>query len=493
MTAKLKRIKIFGEGIYANSPIITRQRRLNCYIEVRKDQDRSPVVLLGTPGMAYAFTVATPSNGPNRGLLGSNSYLYTVGGNQLLSVSSAGVTSLAGIIGTSAGNVSMAANTTQIMVVDGNGGYVYTPTTNALVTVGGSFPNGAKSLAQCNGFFLAEDPGTNNVFVSNLNDGTTWGGLSFFAAVQYPDGIVAVDAVSGFVVAFSYQHLEFWQNVGATQEPFQYVTNSATEYGLGAVFGRAHIGDSIVFLCYTKEGGYQVARIQGFAVKVVSTPDVDRIIQAIAREAQVSDCTMLSYQDGSHKFVQMTFPSANLGLGRSLLYDATEDLWAETQTGLQAWGIAQRHIGQFSTTGYGKTWIADYQNGNLYNPNPGVYQDNGNIIPRELVTPVLLKDFNILSCRQLYFDMETGVGLANPALQGYAPNVMIQRARDARNFGPERIVPLGQLGQYVTRVNTRRWGRGRGLTFRLRMTDPVKFVVAAGAAITRVRALAGGA
>jgi hypothetical protein len=56
-----------------------------------------------------------------------------------------------------------------------------------------------------------------------------------------------------------------------------------------------------------------------------------------------------------------------------------------------------------------------------------------------------------------------------------------------RDFGPARIVPLGQLGQFVTRVLTRRWGTGRAFTYRLRMTDPVPFVVTAGAAISRMR------
>ena len=492
MTTKLKRQAIFGEGIYSKSAVVTRQRRLNCYLEVRKDGDKSTIVLYGTPGMGLAFNASTPQNNPARGLIGNQSALYEVAVNQFLSLSSTGARQFTGAIGTASGSVSMALNPTQVIIVDGSAGYIFTPAGPTLAQIGGAFPNGARTVAQCNGFFLCELPGTNEVFVSALNDGTTWNGLSFFPAVQYTDGVVAVDALGGLVVVFSTGHLEFWQNVGATTEPFQYITNSALEYGLGAVFARAHAADSIIFLAYTREGGYQVARIYGYQVKIVSTPDIDNIIQAVAAAVGVADATMLVYQQDSHKFVQLTLPSANNGLGRSLLYDVTEDTWGETQTGI-APGAGARHIGNISATAFGRTYIADYSNGNVYIPSPQVFQDNGNIILRELVTRTGINDFNRYRVAAMYFDMETGVGLSNPALQGYNPVVTVERARDMRNFGPARIVQLGQQGQHTTRVMTRRWGTGRAFTFRLRMTDPVPFVVTAGAAISRMRGHQGSA
>ena len=486
MTTKLKRQAIFGEGIYSKSAVVTRQRRLNCYLEVRKDGDKSTIVLYGTPGMNFAFNPSTPLNFPARGIIGNKTALYEVAGNQVLSLSSAGANLFTGTIGTSFGTVGMALNPTQVIIVDGSAGYIYTPLASTVVSIGAAFPNGARTVTQCNGFFLCELPGTNQVFVSALNDGTTWNGLSFFAAVQYTDGVQAVDSLGGLVVVFSSGHLEFWQNVGATTEPFQYITNSALEYGLAAVYARAHVADSIVFLVQTREGGIQVARISGYQVKIISTSDVDNILQAVAASVGVSDATMLVYQQDSHKFVQLTLPSANNGLGRSLLYDVSEDTWGETQTGI-APGAGARHLGNFSATAYGKTFISDYATGNLYIPSPTVFQDNGNVIPRELVTKTGINDFNRYRVSQFYLDMETGVGLQNPALQGYAPLVSIERSRDMRDFGPPRLVPLGQIGQYMTRILTRRWGTGRSFTYRIRMTDPVPFVVTAGATISRMR------
>lgn len=486
MTTKLKRQAIFGEGIYSKSAVVTRQRRLNCYLEVRKDGDKSTIVLYGTPGMAFAFNASTPLNFPARGVIGNRSALYEVAGNQVLSLSSSGQQLFTGSIGSSSGLVGMALNPTQVIIVDGSAGYIYTPTAATISIIPASFPNGAKTVAQCNGFFLCELPGTNEVFVSNVNDGTTWSGLSFFAAVQYTDGVLAVDALGGLVVVFSSGHLEFWQNVGTIPQPFQYITNSALEYGLAAVYARCHVADSIVFLMQTREGGIQVGRIYGYQVKVVSTPDVDNILQTIGNSVGVSDATMLVYQQDSHKFVQLTLPSANNGYGRSLLYDVSEDLWGESQTGI-APGAGARHIGNLSAVAFGKTFVTDYASGNVYVPSQTVYQDNSNVILREFITKTGINDFNRYRVSQFYLDMETGVGLASPAAQGYAPIVTIERSRDMRDFGPPRFVPLGQQGQYATRVLTRRWGTGRAFTFRVRMTDPVPFVITAGATISRMR------
>jgi hypothetical protein len=477
MSVKLQRLPIFGEGVFSRSPIVTRQRRLNCYLEIRKDAERSTILAYGTPGLALAFNASTPSQYPARGIIGNKTALYECAGNEFLSLSQAGATLFTGMLGSSQSNVSMALNPTQVIVVDGISGYIYTPgaaTFAAIASAG--FPNGAKTVTYCNGFFICELPGTNQFFVCNLNDGTTWNGLSYAAAVQYIDGILACDSLFGMLVIFSSGHLEFWQNVGAVPQPFQYITNSAAEYGLAAVYGRAHVGDSLVFVTQTLEGGIQIARIQGYQVSIISTTDIDNILQGMTT---VADCTVVVYQVDEHKFAQFNFPTAN----RSLLWDATTGIWSEVQTGITG-GYAARHLAQFAAVAFGQTYATDFSNGNVYNFSNSQYTDNGNTILRELVTRVVLRDFNAFQVGELYFDMQTGVGLQNPALQGYNPQVTIERAVDGRDFGPPRLIALGQAGQYITHVRCRRNGRsdGQGMIFRLRMSDPVPFVVTSGAA-----------
>ena len=98
----------------------------------------------------------------------------------------------------------------------------------------------------------------------------------------------------------------------------------------------------------------------------------------------------------------------------------------------------------------------------------------------------------------IYKGMEAGdgallsVGLLQPGQQGYDPVVELSIARDNRDFGVPRRFKLGKMGQYWTRVNSRRWGRMKQGNLKIRMTDPVPFEITAGAMRTSMRAGRGG-
>jgi hypothetical protein len=490
VTVKLKRVALFGEGVYSKSSVVTRQRRLNCYLEVRKDGDKSTIVCYGTPGMKFAFNGANPLNNPMRGLIGNDTALYAVAGNLVRSLTQAGAAITSGIIGSSTGLVGMALNPTQLLIVDGVAGYVLTTATGAITVAPAAFPNGAKTATYCNGFGICEQPGTNQFFVSALNDFTVWNGLSFAAAVQAIDGIKATDTLGGLLIIFSAGHVEFWQNQGLNPEPFVYIQNSASMIGLQGVNSRVHCGESLLFLAHTgggsfqnSAGSFQIARIRGYGVDIVSTTDIDNILQTMAATSTIDDCTAFSYQVDEHLFAQFNFPTAN----RSLLLDVTTGFWSEVQTGITQ-SYAARHIGNLGCGAYGKQFIADYSNGNVYTPDPLTYTDNGNTIVRELVTRTGVEEFNTFRISQIYLDMETGVGLSSPSAQGYDPVVSLSVARDNRDFGNLRLFKLGKQGQFMTRVNSRRWGRARTAALRIRMTDPVKFVITSGAMMTSTRA-----
>ena len=487
MTTKFKKIAMFGEGIYAGNPTITRQSRLNCFYQVRKDDDRTAVAVIGTPGLgAPSMVIPSMLNSPARGILANKTQLFVVALNQFFSLSPPAVFGgtcgviASGTLNSASGPVSMAQNPTQVCIVDGTNGYLFTPSTGAFVRItSAGFPNGATTVAFCNGFFICEQPGGNQFFVSNYNDGSTWNALSFAAASQYTDGIVGVDQLGGMLIPFSASHVEFWQDSGLTTEPFTYIQQTASEYGLAAPFSRVHLADSLVFLTNTREGGLQFGRISQYQVKVCSTPDIDTIIQSLA---VTSDCVGLTYQVGDIKFGQFTFPSAN----RSFLYNATNEQWSETQSGVTP-GYRARHLGQYSAVFAGKVLVSDYNSPNLYSPSLNNYTDNGNTIVREVVTKCALNNQNIFRSGALYADMETGVGNGAPGTQGYNPVVSISVARDSRSFGPEQLVALGKQGQNSTRVIRRRNGRARFMHVKIRMTDPAKFVITGGAVIASAR------
>ena len=462
---------MFGEGIAGKSYVVTRQRRLNCYFENRPDGDKTKIAVYGTPGLVAAFQPSTPLNQPLRGFLGTQSALYIVAYNQFQSLTSTGASLATGTLGTTAGVVSMAFSPTQVVIVDGAAGYLYVPATTTFSTIGASFPNGARTTTFVAGFFVAEQPGTQQFWVSNVNDGSTWNALAFASASSYSDNIVAVDNLLGNLILFSQLHMEFWQNVGTAPEPFAPILSAVNEFGLAAIFSRAHVNQTIIFLAQTREGQVQFVQLTGYSVAVISNPDLEYIINQFS---VVSDAIGLSYEIDTHKFYQVTFPTAN----RSFLFDTSTALWSDVQTGPSV--KPSRHWGNLSAYYAGKTLISDYATNQLYTQSVSQFTDNGQIIIREVITRHILSNFNRVRISLVYLDMETGVGLQTG--QGSNPQIMLQYSKDnGRTWSAERWVSSGLVGQYLTRVLWRRFGSTRDATFRIRMSDPVKFVVTEGA------------
>jgi hypothetical protein len=474
-------VPLFGSGIYGKSAVVTRQRRVNCYYENRADGDKSKVVVYGTPGLVLQFSTGPQ---PLRGLLSVNeTTLYAVISNVfglLLPPSVPGgiatFTAL-GNLNTLAGFVSMAPspNSSQIMIVDGVNGWIYQPGPNTFIAATAAwFTPGAATVTNVNGYFVTEQPGSPNFGVSNINDATTGSALSTGAAAAYPDNIEAVDALAGNLIAFSQQHLEFWQNAGAPPpgQPFALIQSSPLKIGLPSIFARTHIDNTLVFLGETEAGTRRVYRIDGFNVTPISE-EIDYIINQPG--FVYADASMLSYQRDKHPFAQLTFPT----MGRSFLFDLSTNIPGEAQSGLST-GAYQRHIGNLSSYYNGDTIIADYANGNVYRMDDNTFTDNGAPVLREAITKHHIKGFNRFRVPQLYLDMETGVG--TPSGQGLNPQVSIECSKDnGRTWLQARLIPLGMRGNFVARVNARRFGQGRVFTWRIRMTDPVKFVITDGA------------
>jgi hypothetical protein len=480
-------VPLFGSGVYGKSAVVTRQRRVNCYYETRPDGDKSKVVVYGTPGLVPVMTIGTAGQAV-RGILGpTNTLLFAVTYNlfeQLgapLTVGGPAQVLSSNGIGSFGGLVSMASNpsVSQIMMVDGSQGYLYFVATQTLVTLAAApwFVAGAKTCTNVGGYFVSEIPGTGEFAVSNINDASTGNGQSFASNAAYPDIMAAVDNLAGNLLLFGQRHLEFWQPVGTPPpaQPFGLVQSSPVLIGLAAVFSRATINvngtDSMLFLGQSSAGTKSVYLIQGYSVTAIG----DEISYILNQPGFVTaDATALVYQRDKHPFYQITFPS----MGRSFLFDLSTNIPGEVQTGVSI-GPYVRHTGNISTYFNGDTVIADYATNIVYRMDDNTYTDNGVTVLREVITKHQTQGLNRFRIPQLYLDMETGVGTVSG--QGVAPVISIECSKDnGRTWLQARLVPMGALGQYIVRVNARRFGMSRVFTFRFRLTDPVKFVITDG-------------
>lgn len=133
----MKQIPLFGDSLKSITPNLTGQRRVNCYYDIRSDGDKNAVAVKATPGLTLFAALPTS---PVRGFVEAAGYLYVVAGNVCYQVSQNGgwMELFTFGVNTAINPVSMGINETQIMVVDGTAGYIFSYTNltgNASATI----------------------------------------------------------------------------------------------------------------------------------------------------------------------------------------------------------------------------------------------------------------------------------------------------------------------------------------------------------------------
>ncbi len=456
-------VPIWGLGQQGKSPTVTAERHLNLFAEFVPDADKTKVAFYGTPG----WTLFSSANGdtPIRGWIAIDDLIYYVHRGTLYSIDNAGTRTSLGTLNTTTGKVDMAYDGILILIVDGTNGYTFTISGSAFAqVVDPQFPNGANTCTWLGGQFVVDaGDGSDSFYISP--DGTSWDATDFASAESAPDGIVRVFADHGELLLFGTSTLEPWGNIGAQDFPFAAIQGSVQEIGLGARWALQKLDSGLAFLGKNKQGQVQVYRMDGYQLRVISSPEVDANINGYAT---VSDAVMMSFVDRGHPFLILNFPSA----GKSWMYDASTSLWSPRESGLSG----GRFAGELAIDFINKIRISDYSSGNIYTLSPTTYTENGTAIAREIIGKHFFSNYDRVVVDELRIDFETGVGLATG--QGSNPQAMLQYSKDnGHTWSQELWTTIGAIGAYLTRAVWRRLGVGRDWLFKVRVTDPVPVVI----------------
>lgn len=464
----MARVQLFGVGVKGLSPAITAQRRINCYLSPRQDADRTNLALIGSPGLT-AFSTTIGAN-PSRGMWPVDTLatplLFSVHGNTLYSINNAGITAVVGAIGTSSGDVSMVDNGTFLMLVDGFKGYVY----NMLIPAGlnqivsGNFPSNPQTVTWQDTYFIVNDGLTNQINLSLNSDPTTWPAVNINFTGSAPGAVQALIADHSILNIFGGVFAEFWQDTGSADFPYAPIPGSAQEYGLASPFSLCKYDNSLAGLFKNRMGEVNVSRMSGFRLQQISNQEIDFILNSYVN---VADCKGFGYMLGGHPILQLGFPSAQ----KTWEFDAASQAWGERQdtNGGRYWG------NKFASF-VNRQLVSDYRNGNIYEIDTNVYDDNGSSMPMEVWSKHIWNDDKYISIPQIQIDIESGVGLT--VGQGVNPQLMLEVSKDGgQTFTAVSWASMGAIGQYTQRVIWRRLGRARDWVLRLRITDPVKRII----------------
>lgn len=454
---------------------------LNLYVEMAGPEAKDAQALIGTPGLKLFKSIGTSTAGCRGLFTTARDRLLMVIGSSLYEILPNGTSSILGALTTSTGPVSFAeidkqadpsqAAVSQVMLVDGESGYVLNTATNVFTKITGDYMPGTSVISH-NGFFLQNINNSNKFIYSNYLDGLNWeASLNFFACESSPDPILALHLLNNQIWLMNSKSVELWNFTGNPNS--LWVRSGIGFMNVGSAGLRASTTlNGHIFWIGSGINGQATVWHSGpsYMPERISTHAIEYIMGKMDR---IDDVVALSYSQEGHQFVIFNFHHGN----RTLCYDMTTGLWHERGSFNPPTGINNRHRAMFVTSWDNQIMVGDDVNNNLYTWDLDQYTDNGRPIQRKRVSPHVHAERARVFFRELEIDMEKGVGLQEG--QGSDPQVMLRMSDDG-GYNYQPIVlwqSVGKVGARLQRVIYRKLGMSRDRVFEVSMTDPVKWII----------------
>ncbi|MCP4988361.1 MAG: YncE family protein [Colwellia sp.] len=407
----MAKLNIIGPGYVGRSKNVNASRCVNFYPEVSAQDSKAVVSLVGTPGTEY-FSDAV--EGVIRGMHTFNDRIYFVAGNKLYSmdISKTRSSQLGTDLNTDIGRIQFADNGldpggNQLVFTDGTKIYCY----NVVSTVFTIINITASTIAYIGGYFVADSTG-GKFRVSDLLDGSTWGGSNVGTAEADPDSLVSVFNNHGELWLFGEYTTEVWYQLATGSPPFARASGGVIDFGCAAKYSIAK-GNNTVYWLGNKRNGNQgqfvgVCMAVGYNAQVISPPSINYIID---NYATIDDAFAYFYTEEGHEFYVLTFPSANA----TWCYDTTTGFWHERSTYKDNPYKVGRHISNNYCHFRNRHFIGDYSSSNILEMKSSVYKDILDPIVSFRITDHIYDNQNLgnLIISKLQLDAETGVDFSN--------------------------------------------------------------------------------
>jgi len=457
-----------GPSYTLRSETIDAQRCLNLFLE-KNEMGTGPegemMYLLGTPGLKPLVTLPTsPIRGQHKA---ANGQFFVVSGNKFYRIDSSFGFVEIGTLKTSTGNVGMADNGIDVMIVDGDNGYTHKFDTTIMLDITADGFLGSVQVRFLDGYFVLIQPDTGFYYITDLL-AITFPELDFASAEASPDNNIALLTDHRELWIFGEETIEGFYNSGATDFPFVRIQGGLIEHGCAAAFSVAKMNNIVFWLSKDLEGQGVVYQASGFNPQRISTHAVEFAIQGYG---DISGATAYTYEQEGHFFYALNFPTADT----TWVYDTSTGLWHE-RVFTNSTGQYERHRANYHSFAHSTHVVGDYANGKLYQLDLDTFTDDGDAITRLRSSPHITSDLNRIFYKELQLDIEAGVGL-NGAAQGSDPVVFMRFSNDGGfNWSNEKARKIGKIGKKKNRVRWTRLGQARDRVFELKMTDPVKTI-----------------
>lgn len=464
-------IPFVGPAYTIDSLNINAQRCLNWYPEVDNADSKSVTSLKPRPGLR--LFAALSGSGSVRGLYtASNNRSFGVCGDSVSEIYTDGTSIVVRALTSTTGIVRMTDNGFEAVFVDSSNGkgYLFDFTADTFTQIADLGYPGGTHVAFIDQYFIVNKPNTQEYQWCALGDGSSWPGLNIASSEGSPDYINSLIALGGELWLFGPQSYEVHYNTGLSRGTFARIQGSNHGVGNIAPNSLAKNETNVFWVGGDASGHGRIYTNEGYRPAVISTHAIE---QAIQRYSKIDDAIGYCYQKLGHDFYVVSFPTPSV----TWVYDASTGMWHEeswtdeNNRSYMARGVVQ----DFSN---GKVLVGDWRSGNVFEVDPDTYTDNGDLIHRERTSPHIWNNLERTYYGSFQIDLEAGVGLVSG--QGEDPQIMLQISKDGgHTYGSEQWRSAGKLGEYTRRAKWNRLGSDRDRIWKIKCTDPVKWVVLA--------------
>lgn len=392
------------------------------------------------------------------------------------------------------------------------GGFNFTQGTDGITISTGNFSTGTVTAYQTigseqnyvggstvvfnDGYFLYNQPDTNYVWSSALNDGTSWSALEFFTAETKPCIVEGLAVNKGEVWLLADTLTEVWFDAANPPpgSPYSYRVGSGMDIGCQAP--NSIVEMELINIWLDSRGYVSVSDISpyirnnnsGYSMKVVSTPALHA---EWATYPTLTDAIGTYYVDRGHIMYMLTFPTAQ----KTWVYDfpskqavmsMTVGEWHE-RTYLNPGSFQEeyyliQYVTKFNQLNIG----AGIRSGKIYDFGFGYFTDDGAPIRCTRTTAPFSADFKYVGVDKLSLRMETGLSLQQGS--GSMPQVMLRYSNDGAHTWSQSLArDMGKVGEYNHKLTWNRLGSADEWVFEFTIQSPIEFsLIKAGAEVTNV-------
>ena len=455
-------LNITGPSYQSRSKPLSSQQTVNWYQQFNEG-GKDPYVLMPFPGLKPIGN----SSGIDRGFHRMAEILYQVKGASLYEIDKFGTHTLRGIVPGSKRCIMADDGINMFIVVPDDKVWKYTTDTLAITEVTDVNITGALSVDFFNNQFIYTFADFSTV--SNVGNGGAASGLNIVGEETLPDAMVRDFVFDEVIYRCGVRSIVGWYNSGVGAPPIDKLQGRIFNIGLAAPHSIAKTDEAFYWL----GDDNAIYRAQSGSKQRIST---DAISNAISKFTVIDDAIGFTYTFEGQNFYTLTFPSENQTFTVNELL--AENGWFELSSGISD----GKWQGSDVISAYGKNYVADVDNGNVYLLDLDTYTNNNESLKRVRVTSSIdarvigggLGDSVTMS--SVLISMETGVGVIDG--QGDNPRIMIEASFDGgRTWNAGAWPKTGRLGQFVIKV---KWDKMKTFydgILRISTTDPVNYSV----------------